>query len=222
MQNNKVNDTGIILINQFSSVQSLSHVRLFETPWSYDQPREHIKKQRQYFVNKCLSSQGYGFSSGHVWTWELDYKESWMPKNWYFWTEMLEKTFESPLGCKEIRPVHPKGDKFWVFIARTDVEAEASILWPPDVKNWLMWKDPDAGKDWGEEEKGMTEDEMVGWHHWLSRHGFWWTLGVSDGQGGNNYLKRKWVECPNQKTKTGWMDTKTRLLYFLSTRDPSK
>ena len=99
--------------------------------------------------------------------WELEYKESWAPKNWCFWTVMLEKTLESPLDCKEIQPVHPKGDQLWVFIGRTDTEAKTSILWPPDMKNWLIWKDPDAGKDWRQEDKGITEDEKVGWHHWL-------------------------------------------------------
>ena len=156
------------------------------TPWkgSYDQPRQHIKKQRHYFANKGPSSQGYGFSSSHVWMWELDYKESWAPKNWRFWTVVLEKTLESPLDCKEIQPVHPEGDQPWVFIGRTDVEAETPILWPPDVKSWLIGKDPDAGKDWGQEEKEMTEDEMVGWHHQLDGYGFGWTPGVDDGQGG--------------------------------------
>ena len=120
----------------------------------------------------CPSSQGYGFSSSHVWMWELDYKESWVPKNWCFWTVVLEKTLESPLDCKEIQPVHPKGNQSWMFIGRTDVEAENPILWPPDVKSWLIWKDPDAGEDLMQEEKGMTDDEMVGWHHWLSGHGF--------------------------------------------------
>ena len=115
--------------------------------------------------------------------WELDYKESWTPKNWCFWTVVLEKTLESPLDCKEIQPVHPKGDQSWVFIGRTDVKAENPIIWPPDAKSWLIWKDPDAGKDWGKE-KGMTEDKMVGWHHQLDGHGFGWTWGVGDGQGG--------------------------------------
>ena len=105
-------------------------------------------------------------------------------KNWCFWTVVLEKTLENPLDCKEIQPVHPKGDQCWVFIGRTDVEAETPILWPPDMKSWLIWKDPDAWKDWGQEEKGMTEDEMVGWHHRLNGHGFGWTPGVGDGQGG--------------------------------------
>ena len=114
-----------------------------------------------YFVNKGLSSQGYGFSSGHVWMWELDYKESWGLKNWCFWTVVLEKTLESPLDCKEIQPVYPKGNQSWVFIGRTNIEAETSILWLPDVKSWLIWKDADIGKDWRQEEKrwlgGITD-----------------------------------------------------------------
>ena len=146
--------------------------------------RQHIRKQRHYFANKGPSSQGYGFSCGHVWMWELDYKEGWVPKNWCFWTVVLEMTLESPLDCKEIQPVHSKGDQPWVFIERADVEAEATILWPPDAKSWFIGKDPDAGKDWGQEEKGTTEDEMVAWYHQLNGHGFGWTLGVGDGQGG--------------------------------------
>ena len=126
------------------------------TPWleSYEQPRQHIKKQRHYFVNKGPSSQGYGFSSSHVWMWELDCKESWAPKNWCFWTVVLEKTLANP--CKEIQPVHPKGNQSWIFIGRIDAEAETPIFWPPDAKNWLIGKDLDAGKDWRWEEKGMT------------------------------------------------------------------
>ena len=139
---------------------------------------------RLYFANKGLCSQGYGFSSGHVWMWELHYKESWVPKNWCFWTVVLEKTLESSLDCKEIQLVHHKGDQSWVFMWRTDVESETPVLWPPDAKSWLICKDPDARKDWGQEEKGRTEDEMVGWHHRLNEHGFGWTLGVGDGQGG--------------------------------------
>ena len=139
---------------------------------SYDQPRKHIKKQRHHFVNKGPSCQGYGFSSGHVWMWELECEESWVPKDWCFWTVVLEKTLESPLDCKEIQPVHPKEDQSWVFLGRTYVEAETPILWPPDVKSWVIWKDPDAGKDWRWEKKGMTEDEMVGWHHRLNGHEF--------------------------------------------------
>ena len=113
------------------------------------------------------SSQSYGFCCSHVWMWELDCEESWAPKNWCFWTVVLEKTLESPLDCKEIQPVHPKGDQSWVFIGRTDAKAEAPQLWPFDVKNWLTGKDPDAGKGWRQEEKGITEDKLVGWHHWL-------------------------------------------------------
>ena len=143
-------------------------------PWkkSYDQSKLHIKKQRHYFANKGPSSQSYSFSSSHIWMWELDYKKSWAPKNWLFWTVVLEKTLESPLDGKEIKPVNPKGNQSWMFIGRTDAEAEASILWPPDVKNQLIWKNPDSGKDWRREEKGTIEDEMVGWHHRLNRHEF--------------------------------------------------
>ena len=125
-------------------------MKLKTTPWkkSYDPPKEIIKKRRDYFANKGPYSQTYGLSNSHVWMWELDYKESWAPKNWGFWTVVLEKTLESPLDCKEIQPVHPKGNQSWIFIRRTDVEGETPILWPPDVKNSLIWKDPDAGKDW--------------------------------------------------------------------------
>ena len=122
------------------------------------------------------------FSSRHVWMWELDHKESWVPKNWCFWTVMLMKALESPVDCKEVKLVNPKGNQFWIFTGRTDADAEAPILWPPDAKNWLTGKDPDAGKD-RRQEKGMTEDEMVGWHHWLDGHEFEQALGVGDGQG---------------------------------------
>ena len=151
-------------------------------PWkkSYYIPRQHIKKQRHYFTNKCLSSQSYGFSSSHVWMWELDYKESLALKNWCFWTVVLEKILESPLDCKEIQPVNPKENQSWIFIGRPDAEAATPILWPPDVKSWLIGKDPDGGKDWRREEKGMTEDEMVGWHHWLDGHEFEQSLEVGD------------------------------------------
>ena len=121
-------------------------------------------------------------SSGHVWMWELDCEESWALKNWCFWTVVLEKTLESPLDCKEIQPGYPKGDQSWVFIGRTDAEAETPVLWPPHAKSWLTGKD-DAGRDWGQEEKGMTEDEMAGWHHQLDAHEFEWTPEVGDGQG---------------------------------------
>ena len=115
--------------------------------------------------------------------WALEHKESWAQKNWCFWTVVLEKTLESPLDCKEIQPVYPKGDQSWIFIGKTNTEADTSILWPPDAKNWLIGKDPDTGKDWRQEEKGMTEDEIVGWHHWLNGHEFEQDLGVGDGQG---------------------------------------
>ena len=130
------------------------------------------------------SSQGYGFSSGHVWMWEWDCKESWGPKNWCFWTVVLEKTLESPLDCKEIQPVYSKGDQPWVFFRRNDAKAETPVLWPPDAKSWLIGKDPDAGKDGGQEEKGTTEYDTVGWHHWLNGHRFGLTPEVGDGQGG--------------------------------------
>ena len=149
---------------------------------SYDQPIQHIKKQRHYFANKGPSSQGSGFSSSHVWMWELNYKESWAPKNWCFWSVVLEKTLESPLGCKKIQPVHPKGDQSWVFIGRTDAKAETPILWPSDAKNWLIWKDPDAGKDW-RQEMGTTEDKLVVWHQRRDGHEFEEPPGVGDGQG---------------------------------------
>ena len=137
-----------------------------------------------YFANKGLSSQSFRFSSSHVWMWELDYKESWVPQSWCFWTVMLQKTLESPLDCKKIQPVNPKGDQYWTFIGRNDAEAEIPVLWPPNMKNWLIWKDPNAGKDWRQEKKGMTEDEMVEWHHQLDGHEFEYTPGVDDGQGG--------------------------------------
>ena len=129
---------------------------------SYDQPRQHIKKQRYHFANKGPSSLSYGFSSSHVWMWELDYKESWAPKNWCFWTVMLEKTLGSPVDSKEIQPVNPRRNQSWTFIGRTDVEAETPILWPPDVKNWLIWKDLDAGKDLRQEERGRQRMRWLG------------------------------------------------------------
>ena len=132
------------------------------------------------FTNKGPSSQRYGFSSSHVWMLELDHKERWVPKNWCFWTVVLEKTLENPLDCKEIQPVHPKENQSWIFIERTDAEAETPILWPPDAKNW---KDPDAGKDRRWEEKGTTEDEIVGWHHWRNGLEFEQAAGSGDEQG---------------------------------------
>ena len=132
--------------------------------------KRHLLLGRKVMINidailKSRYIQGYGFSSSHVWIWELDYKESWASKNWCFWSVVLEKTLESPLDCKEIQPVHPKGNQSWIFIGRTNAEAEALILWPPDARNWLIAKDPDARKDWRWQVKGTTEDEMVGWHH---------------------------------------------------------
>ena len=146
---------------------------------SYDQSRQHIKKQRHYFSNKGPSGQSYGFSSSHVWMWELDYKKGWAPKNWCFWTVVLEKTLESPLDCKEIQPVHPEGNQSWIFFGRADVEAETPIFWPPDAKNWLIWKDPDAGTDWGQEEKGMADGWMASLTQWtwvwVNSGSWWWT-----------------------------------------------
>ena len=140
-------------------------------PWKkcYDQPRQHIKKQRHYFTNKGPSSQIYGFSSSHVWMWELDHKEDWVPKNWCFWTVVLEKTLESPLDYKEIKQVNPKGNQSWIFIGRTDAGAAAPILWPPGVKSWLTGKDPDAGKDWGQWEKQGDR----GWEGWMASSSQW-------------------------------------------------
>ena len=139
-----------------------------------------LKKQRHYFADKGPSSQSYGFSNSHVWMWEWDHKEGWVPENWCFWPVVLEKTLESLLDCKEIKPVNTKGNQYWIFI-RTNTEGEAPILWPPDATNWLIGKDPDAGKDWRQEEKRTTENEMVGWHRWLNRHwvgsGSWWRTG---------------------------------------------
>ena len=184
---------------------------------SYNQPRQHIQKQRHYFANKCPSSQSYGFSNSRVWMWELDHRESWAPKNWCFWTMVLEKTLESPLDCKEIQPVHPKGNQPWIFIGRTDAEADTLILWPPDVKNWIIGKDPDAGKDWRQEEKGTMEEEIVGWHHRLDGLEFEEALGAGDGQGGlvccspwgckesDTTERLSWTELRcSVTTKSGW------------------
>ena len=135
-------------------------------------PDSILKTRDIALLTKDSSSQSYGFSSSHVWMWEMKYEEIWTPKNWCFWTVVLEKKLESPLDCKEIQPDHPKGNQSWVFIGRTDVEAETPIFWPPDATNWLIWKDPDAGKDWRHEEKGMTEDEMFECNQWLDGHEF--------------------------------------------------
>ena len=148
---------------------------------SYDQPRQYIKKQRYYFANNGSSSQSYDFSSSHVWMWELDYKESWAPKNWCFWTVVLEKTLGSPLDCMEFKSVSPKGNQSWIFIGKNDAEAETLILWPPDAKSWLIGKNPDAGKIEGKRRMGAVEDEMVGWYHWLNGHEFEQILGDVEG-----------------------------------------
>ena len=131
-----------------------------------------LKNQRHYFANKDPSSQSYDFSSSHVWMWELDHKEGWAPKNWCFWTVGLDKILESPLDCKETKPVNPKENQSWIFTGRTDADTETPMLWPPDAKNWLLRKDSNSGIDWRQEEKGVTEGEMVGWHQWLNGHEF--------------------------------------------------
>ena len=164
-------------------VQVISHLRNIYGRKAMTNP-DSILKSRDITLPTSLSCQGYGFSSGHVWMWQLDCEESWAPKNWCFWTVVLQKTLESPLDCKEIQLVNPRGDQSWVFTGRTDAEAETPILWPPHAKSWLIGKEPDVGRDWGQEEKGTTEDEMAGWHHQLDGHEFEWTLGVGDGQGG--------------------------------------
>ena len=140
--------------------------------YCYDNLRQHIKNQRHYFANEGPYSQRHGFSSGRVWMWELDHKEGRELKNWCFWTLMWGNPLVSFLDCKEIKQVNPKGNQSWISIGRTDAEAEAPILWPPDAKKWLVRKDPDLGKDWRKEEKGTIEDETVGWHHWLNQHEF--------------------------------------------------
>ena len=153
------------------------------TPWkkSYEQPRQHIQKQRHYFVNKGPSSQGYGFSRGHVWMWELDCEESSVLKNWCFWTVVLEKTLESPLDCKEIKPAHPKGDQSWIFIGRADVEAETAVLWPPDVKNWLVgkyrcWERLKAGGEGDNREWDAWMASLTQWTWvWVNSGSWWWT-----------------------------------------------
>ena len=142
-----------------------------------------LKTREVTLPTKDHSSQSYGFASSHVWMWDLDHKESLAPKTWCFGIVVLEKTLDSPLNCKEIQQVNPKGNQSWIFIGRTDAEAETPILRLPHAKNWLIWKDPDAGKDWRWEEKGMAEDEMVGWHCQLNEHEFEQTLGDGERQG---------------------------------------
>ena len=154
-------------------------------PWkgSYDKPRKHIKMQRHHFANKYPYSQIHSFFSSHVWMWLSDHKEGWVLKNWRLWIVVLEKILESPLDNKEIKPVNPKWNQPWIFTEGTDAEAEAPMHWPPDAKSQLIGKDPDAGKDWGQNEKEATMDKTVGWHHWLNRHESEQTLGDGEGQG---------------------------------------
>ena len=173
------------------------------------QTRQHIKKQRHYFANKGPSGQSYGFPSSHIWMWELDHKEGWASKNSCFWTMVLQKTLESSLDCREIQPVHPKGNQLLMFIGRTDAKAETPVFWSSDLKNWLTEKDGDAWKDWRQEEKGTTEDKMVGWHHWLNGHEFEQTPGVGDGQGslvlqsmGSQRVRHHWA------TELNWTEIK--------------
>ena len=150
---------------------------------TYDKPRQCIKKQRHHFAEKGLFSHSHGFSSTHVWMGELDHEEGWVPKNWCCQVVVLEQAPENSLDSKEIKPINPERTQSWILIGRTDTEAETAILCLPDAKSWPIGKDPDAGKDWGQEEKGSTEDEMVGWHHRLNGHEFWQTSGDSEGQG---------------------------------------
>ena len=149
---------------------------------NYDEPWQCIKKQRHYFADKGSYSQSYGFSRSYVWMWKLDHKGGWEPKNWCFWTKVLEKTLKSPLDSKS-KPDNLKGNQSWIFIGRIDAEAEALILWPPDEKSRIFGKDPDTERVWEQEEKGVTEDEIVGWHHQLNGHDYEQTPGYSEGQG---------------------------------------
>ena len=174
--------------------------------------RQYIKKQRHQFADKGLSSQSYGFSRSQEWIWELDHKESWVPKNWCFLIVVLDKTPESPSDHKEIKPVNPKGNQSWIFIGRTDAETDASILWPPDVKNQLIGKDPDVGKHWGQEEKGMTEVEIVGWHHRLNGHESEQALGDGEGQS----MVCMGVE-KSQTRLSNWTRTMSGLLIYSDT-----
>ena len=169
---------------------------------------DSVVKIRYYFADKGPSSQSYGFSIGHVWMWELDHKESWALKR-CFWTVVLEKILESLLDCKEIQPVHPEGDQSWVFIGRTDAEAETPILWPPDAKNWLIGNDPDAGRDWRQKEKGMIMDEIVGWHHWLNGHEFEQTPGDGEGQG-SLVCCRPWGHKKSDTTE--WLNNNSKFV----------
>ena len=177
-------------------------------PWknSNDKPKQHIKKQRYHFADKGPYSQSYGFSGSHVRMWELDHKEGWVPKNWWFLTVMMGKILQSPLDSKEIKPVSPKENQPWMFTGRTDAEAEAPIHGAPDQKSWLTRKDPDAEKDWGQEEKGTTQDEMAGWHHGPDGRESEWTPGVGDGQGSLAYCN-PWGHKESDRTeRQNWTD----------------
>ena len=189
---------------------------------NYDKPGQHFQRQRHYSANKSLYSQSYGFSSSHVWMWELDHKEGWALKNWCFWTMVLEKTLESPLDSKEIKAVHPKGNQSWIFTERTDAEAETPILWPPDVKNWLIGKHPDAGRGWRQEEKGdnrgrdgwmasLTQRTWV----WASSRSWWRTEkpGVLQSMGSQSRTRMNTWETTNGHLKClpNW------IINFLST-----
>ena len=184
-------------------------------PWKerYDKPRQCIKQQRYCFANNGLYTESYGFSSNHVWMWELDHKESWASKFWCFWTVVLEKTLKSLLDSKEIKLVNPKGNQSWVFTGKTDTEAETPILWPPDAKKWLIRKDPDAGKVWRREEKGTTEGEMVGWHHWLNGHEFEQAQGVGDREAWHatvHGVANSWTWLSN------WTEVINDIIWYLS------
>ena len=215
----QINGATMEIVTDFTSLGSKTTA---DSDWSQDIKRYLFlgrkimtnldsKLKSRGIADKGPSSQGYGFSSSHIWMWELDYKESWVLKNWCFWSVVLEKTLESPLDCKEIQPVHPKGGKSWVFIGRTDAKAETPIFWPPDEQSWLIGKDSDAGRYWGQEEKGTTEDELAGWHHWLDGCESEWTPGVGDGQGGLVY-------CDSWGHKES--DTTERLNWTELRRDP--
>ena len=192
----------IFLASKITSDGDCSHEIKRLAPWkkSYDKPRQCIKKQRHYFANRGWFSQTYGFSSSHIQVWVLDHKEGWVVKNWCFWTVVLEMTLESPLDSMEIKLVNPKENQPWIFIGRTDAEAEAPILWPPDEKSQLAGRDPDPGKDWRQEEKG-TEDEIAGWHHQLNGHAFEQSLGVGDGQGSSLVCCSSWGRKESDTTE---------------------
>ena len=171
-----------------------------------------LKKQRHHFANKGPHSQSYGLSNGHVWMWVLDHKGDWAPKNWCFWTVVLEKTPENPLDCREIKLVNLKGNQPWIHIGRTDAEAEALVFWSPAVKNWQIWEDPDAEKDWGQEKKRVSEDEMAGWHNQCNGLELGQTLGDGEGQGGLTCCSPWGLK---ESDRTGWLNNNMKLKYNL-------